>query len=230
MRATLPTRTSKRQQHHANPEKLKMEHDIAVYQQEADNTLAAANEDSGQRLLKFKKGKYLDAADEVPIGTEYIAHHEAWLKSWIKFVDKQKVAQHIHNVAKGERPPARETLDDLDEVCWATGINGKPEDPWVLQSLLPLENPQTGEIIVFVASSQSGRRAVADLCRTCAHRKRSGRNYQPIIRLEAGTGKSLKFGEYAVPVFEIASWEGEAEKDLTPKDISQREFSDEIPF
>jgi hypothetical protein len=231
MRATLPARTSKWQQHHANPEIRKMANNIAVYQQEANNLIEAANEESSQKLLKFKKGKYYSRDEEVPIGTEYLAHPSAWLKSWLKFVDKKKVVQHIYNIAKGERPPQREELGDLDEAQWPAGLDGRPADPWVSQSLLSL---QTGEIIVFVASSQSGRRAIADLCRTCAHRNRRGNSHQPFVRLEAGKQKSPKFGEYDIPVFKITAWEGEAENVLAPKEIGQQEFSDDlndsIPF
>ena len=66
-------------------------------------------------------------------------------------------------MARGETPPLREALDDLDQASWPRGHDGKPADPWVFQYLLPLENLETGEVVIFVTQSVGGQRAVSDL-------------------------------------------------------------------
>jgi hypothetical protein len=56
---------------------------------EAENIRDAAKEDTFERMLKFNKGDFFVGDDQVPLGTEYLAHCNAWTKCWIKFVDKE---------------------------------------------------------------------------------------------------------------------------------------------
>jgi hypothetical protein len=58
----------------------------------AENTalaIATAAQEEGAnelgRLLKFSKGHYLVGTEEIPLGREYIAHVEHWVRGWIKF-------------------------------------------------------------------------------------------------------------------------------------------------
>jgi hypothetical protein len=63
--------------------------DLTTHDTEVENIQIAAQEDAGfERILKFKKGDFIGDED-VPIGTEYVAHVRAWGKCWIKFVDGQ---------------------------------------------------------------------------------------------------------------------------------------------
>jgi hypothetical protein len=62
---------------------------LTTHDTEVENIQIAAQEDAGfERILKFKKGDFIGDED-VPIGTEYVAHVRAWGKCWIKFVDGQ---------------------------------------------------------------------------------------------------------------------------------------------
>jgi hypothetical protein len=138
---------------------------------EATNILAAAKEDAGfEKILKFKQGEFSIADDPVPLGSEFLAHPESWTKTWIKFVDGQVADRKLYSVARGEKPVQREELDDYEESTWPKR-DGKPNDPWVFQYLLPLENTSTGEIVIFVTPSVGGRKAVSDLCRVYAMQK-----------------------------------------------------------
>src|SRR5262249_12348793 len=47
------------------------------------------------RLLKFVKGKYETGDDEVPEGTEYVAHIDQLVRGWVKFEDNKVVEQHL---------------------------------------------------------------------------------------------------------------------------------------
>ena len=131
---------------------------------EAENILGAAQEDAGfEKLLKFKKGEYFIGEDQVLLGTEYIAHAIAWTKCWIKFVDGDVVERNVYRVAKNERPPEREDLDDLEKDNWPEGIDGNPADRGLFNICFRLR-ASDGEIVIFTTSSFGGRRAVGDVC------------------------------------------------------------------
>jgi hypothetical protein len=142
-----------------------MSNDVAVRSSQLANIEAAAQEDAGfEKILKFKKGEYFIGEDEIALGTEFLAHTVGWVKCWIKFLNGEVAERKLYRVALGERPPLREDLDCRDEDEWPAGLDDEPADPWVFQYLLPLENLESGEVVIFVTSSFGGRRAIADLC------------------------------------------------------------------
>jgi len=55
----------------------------ANVEEEAANILSTTK--SHERLLKFKKSKFYVLDDEVPIGSEFIAHANQLTTGWIKF-------------------------------------------------------------------------------------------------------------------------------------------------
>jgi hypothetical protein len=156
---------------------------------EIENIQAAAKEDSGfEEFLTFKKGHYFVGDDEISLGTKFIAYAKAWVKVWVKFVDGERVEHKVYRVALGERPPEREELDDLDQSDWSPGLDGQPSDPWVFQFLLPFENVDSGEVVIFKTPSIYGQQAVAKLCEEWAKRaSRVSGCGSPIIKLVAGT-------------------------------------------
>ena len=117
---------------------------IATRDAEAQNILSAAQE--GTNKIKFKKGAYQIGEELVPLGTEYLAHAKAWTKVWAKSADS-KVTRKFYRVARGQRPPEREELGDLDEAAWPLGQDGRPSDPFFLEYWLPLESLDTGEVV-----------------------------------------------------------------------------------
>lgn len=214
-----------------------IENAIATNSDETDNILNAAQDDAGLgKILKFKKGDYLIGDDKIPLDTEFIVHTNAWVKSWIKFVDNKVADRKVYRVALGEKPPVREELDDLDKSLWPDGIDGKPADPWTLQYMLPFENVSNGEIVIFATSSVGGRRAVGDLCLTYGRRAKKGYRGHPIVTLAAGQMPSKKYGKVPAPVFKIIGWDDAADNvtdgtlEEPPPVTSENEFDDEISF
>jgi hypothetical protein len=200
---------------------------------EADNLLDAAKEHAGfEKILKFKKGEYFVGEESVAIGTEYLAHAAAWTKCWIKFLGGEVTDRKLYRVARGERPPEREDLDDTDKAAWPAGLDGHPADPWVLQYLLPLENLSTGEIAVFATSSIGGKRAVADLCDAYARRTKKGNVGQPIVRLRTKKMPTKNFGDVPRPLFEVVGWDEVTTGGIPeePPAADENEFQDKIPF
>ena len=192
---------------------------------EAENIHDAAQEDLSYKLLKFKKGDYFIGEETVPLGTEYIAQPIAWTKVWIKFKDGKVVERKLYRAALKEKPVDREDLDEWeDRSGWELGLDDKPQDPWVKQYLLPLENAETGELVVFTTSSVFGRIAVAELCDGWA--KQRGKRGVPVIEIQCGTKKS-KYGKVACPVFQVVRWEGDLQE--LPSTVAD-EMNDEIPL
>jgi hypothetical protein len=194
----------------------------------AANILTAAQEEAGfDKLLKFRKGDYAIGKEAVPLGTEYLAHAAAWTKTWLKFVDGKIADRKIYRVARGERPPEREELDDWPNgengKWWPTSNDGQPSDPWSYQYLLPLENMVTGELVIFTTGTVGGRRAVADLCKAYGNREKNGRGGQPVVRL-AAVDMPTKYGNQPRPLFEIVGWD-----DAVPDEAAVEELAAAIP-
>ena len=193
----------------------------------ANRFLKVAKETSSEgigRLLKFIKGKFFVGDDEIPIGHECIAHVSELARGWVKFEDGAVVEQQIGKVAEDFQPAARDELGDTDSDQWETDSSGKPRDPWVFQFYLPLEDAETGEIVVFVASSHGGRGAIGKLCNIFGRNASKG---LPIIRLNTSAYKDKLYGRIETPEFPVVSWTGEAAAD--PKPL-KAELNDEIPF
>lgn len=203
--------------------------------QEATAIANAASESGGfEKLLKFKKGEYWCDNEEVPQGTEFIAHCIGWTRGWVKFENQQVVDRKMWRVAEGRRPLDREELDSQDPKLWPMGPNGQPSDPWVFQFLLPMERVSDGDVVIFVTSSFGGKRAVADLCKVYSRRvARTGKSEQPMIKLDEAQMPTRMYGNVPRPLFTVIGWTGdqvEAIRDVKPPDTIKQELDDEIPF
>jgi hypothetical protein len=213
---------------------------------EASNIGDEAQRDAGfEKMLKFKKGIYYCDGEEIALGTKLIAHCVGWTKTWVHFVDQKVIERKIYRVARGEKAPERDQLPDNDQSKWPIGINRLPADPWVYQYLLPLEDPHTEEVRIFVGSSFGGRRAVADLC--AAYSRRAVKNKssgQPIITLQTLMMPTKNYGDVPRPHFEIVGWDDMNERvdvaeGIQPREpirevseavLKKQEFEDDIPF
>jgi hypothetical protein len=204
----------------------------APYEEEADALLDATQ--GHEKLLKFVKGKYKTREDEVPLGTQYVAHANQLTYCWIKFVDGKPVDRRHGKAVEKWTPPEREDLDDTDSSKWENGLDGKPKDPWSFQRLLPFEHLESGEVVIFTSSSIGGEIATNELCRAYAHRlKRKGSRALPIVKLESKDMPTNAFGDVPRPHFEIDGWEDAstgADDFGTDKQPIGKSLDDEIPF
>jgi hypothetical protein len=85
------------------------------------------------------------------------------MRGYVKFSDGKRVAQRIGRVADGYHLPSRNDLGDLDEAEWERDSSGNLKDPWSLQYYMPMEDPEDGEIAIFVTGSVGGIGAVGKL-------------------------------------------------------------------
>jgi hypothetical protein len=203
------------------PNKLETSNLPALQQQVAHNLMEVAQEtpDDLGKLLKFKKGKFYSGEHEIAAGREMIAHVTQIARGWVKFVDKKPTERLIGKVADGFKVPDRNALDDKHLI-------DTQQDPWSRQAYLPVEDCETGEILIFVASSFGAHKAVNRLCGIQAHNMHRG---SPIIRLGV-TGYTHKdYGWVDTPEFSVVGWT-HADAPPPPKVPLEKELDDEIPF
>ena len=83
----------------------------------------------------------------------------------------------------GFTPATRESLGDTDESLWDRDLNGRPQDPWVQQILLPMQNVATEELMIFVAASLTTRCEADALIGQCERMRRTEPDDYPVIKL-----------------------------------------------
>ena len=134
---------------------------------------------------------------------------------WIRFTGKgNPPIRHMGAVFDGFAMPKRETLNELDETQWELDLSGRPQDPWQHQNLLPLQNTETGELLVFGTTSVTGRRAVGNLIAFCDRLQIKEPNAYPVIKLQVSgfQHRDDRVGWVKVPAFTVV---GRAPKDST---------------
>ena len=204
--------------------------ELATQKPQANLLMAAAEELSGDsigKILKFAKGKYYVGEDEIAVNSEMIAHVTQLARGWVKFKGGELIHRRIGKVVEGFAVPQREELDDTDQAKWERNDRNEPRDPWVLQTYLPLEHPDTGELLVFVTGSAGGRSAVAGLVKTASHNLHKGR---PIIQLGVRSYRHKRFGRIENPDFQIVGWTSNANMVRTAPASKHPAFDDEIPW
>lgn len=237
--------------------------DVAQPRSAVDNIEDTARETASfDAYLLHRKGVYTIDEKVIPIGTKYLVCVPLWTIVWRKYDSETVVKRSSYTVAKGERAPDREDLDDWpgqetkdnkDEIeqfkreNWPTDDDGEPFDPWAKYYLLPMENLETHEQVVFSTRAIGGYRAVSDLAREWTrHVKRLG-NGLPKVKIEVTDmpSKAAK-GSVKRPLFTVIGWEDQDPSDeiakLPPSSDgdeggefgsgvkSRNEMNDDIPF
>jgi hypothetical protein len=192
------------------------------------SAIAAAAQEEGANelgaLLKYSKGHYFVGTEEIPLGTEFIAHVEHWVRGWVKFKGGSLIEHRVGRVTDGFAVPERDQLDEADQSKWELGPDKQPKDPWTKQSYLPFENPTTGEIVTFVSGSVGGRQAISKLCSQGA--KHIDTVGMPVIKIGSENYKHKVYGRMDKPVFTVVRWVSEAGDPVTTADA----MNDDLPF
>jgi hypothetical protein len=211
-----------------------MANDVTIQKPTGELLMQAADELSGGNLgkiLKFQKGKYFIGDDEIAANTEMIAHVTQLARGWVKFKGKELVDRRIGKVIDGFVAPQREDLDDVDQTNWERNDRDEPRDPWVMQTYLPFEHPETGELLGFITGSAGGRGAIGTLVKTASANLHKG---HPIIHLAVRAYKHTRYGRIENPDFPIVGWTGGGTGTVPPNEITaptkHPAFDDAIPF
>jgi len=201
----------------------------AIVHNDTDIAIIAAALRSGSmsELLKFDKGEYKKkGAVIVPLGTRFVAHVTEMQHGYVRFNDEQElVERHVVRMADGQKLPDRSELSDPE-------LEDTKHDPYVFQLYLPMEEVETGDMVVFVSGSVGGKIAVNKLVQKVARAKRG----LPTIELAVGQFITKKYGKTLRPDFKIVGWEINDNEIIVPGDDDQPkpslapEISDEIPF
>jgi hypothetical protein len=169
-------------------------------------------------LLRFKEGEFTIGEDKIGLGREYKAFTLDWTRGWVHWPDGVIVETRMARVQDDVKLPSREELGDSDESQW----EDKEKVPWVFQNILPVEDVETGEYMLFTTTSIGGKIAVEKLCNSVARTYKAGTKYGlPIIAL-ATTPFTTKFGTKPRPHFPIVRWQ-----ELSPP---AEDMSDAIPY
>lgn len=191
------------------------------------------------KMLKFRKGDYFCDNVEIERGTQMVAHVMGWVRQWVKFIDKKRVESYTYEIFKKQSAPERREMPDWSEEArksWPL-VDGKPQDPWSLQNLLPMENLETGERYIFVSGTVGGGKAVGDLVETYVTKRKRNRTLGlPLIRLQKTMMPAGPWGPQVRPLFEIVSYETNETTPMhevsqeTLKQVENDDMNDEIPF
>jgi hypothetical protein len=193
----------------------------------------AEHTSAGQALRFNKEGKFIKPTagdEEVPEGTELVCHFDLSRKGFQKFMGPGERPDVRIALVFGGTPPKRGELDDTDPELWPKSkLTGRPEDPWRQVLMVPLENPNTGELLVFSTMSRTGLRAVANLLSQSARAMTKEPDQLPVIKLRCGGYTDKRYGWIKVPAFEFV---GKAPRtNIAVADTSvSTDLNDEVPF
>jgi hypothetical protein len=187
------------------------------------------------RMIKFdgKAGGFKTADDDetVPDGTDFVALCDQTLIGWLKFNEDAPPDRRMGLLYENFVMPPRDTLGDLDAADWKAGLSGAPEDPWKHHIYLVLQHGETAELLTFVTSSQTGRRAIGNLLRHYDRMRRNNPGELPVIRLKVGgfQHRDDRIGWVPTPVLAVV---GRAPGDSAAKPDTSiaADMNDEIPF
>jgi hypothetical protein len=184
-----------------------MGNDLAVQHENALQLADAMLEEtqSATPRLLCKKGTWSLAGEEIPEGKEFIAYPGDALRGFCLWQDDRVVEQRVGRIAdrfnlKREDLPA--------------------DEDWKPQYALPLEDPETGDVVLFVSCSTGGKIAVEKLMRLTATAVKRGKgSLTPLVRLSKSAFNSDQYGTIIRPAFEIV-----------PSETVEKELDDKIPF
>jgi hypothetical protein len=196
--------------------------------------LAAHGVGMAGTFFKFGKDGFVTTSDEtaIPEGTQFTVIYDQVVGGWIKFMGKgTPPIRKQGRLFDGFVPVPRSELGDDDNSEWELGLSGKPQDPWQIQLLLPLQNVETGELFIFQTTSVTGRRAVDNLVAQCAQMLKKEPDYYPVIKLRVGgfDHRDERVGWVKTPAFERVGKAPKADTTIVATAVAE-DLNDELPW
>jgi hypothetical protein len=182
-----------------------------------------------------KDGKYTrhDTDAEISETAIFIALVDQVHVGFVRFNGEGEAPTQVMGpLYDGFVPPPRESLGEMDQAKWEVGLNGQPQDPWVHQMWLVLQDAETSELLTFVTSSTTGRRAVGNLLRHYDRMVKTHADHYPLVNLKVGgfNHRDPRVGWVPVPVIAVIGRkprDDAAAPDAAPQ---KADFQDSIPF
>jgi hypothetical protein len=170
------------------------------------------------RIVKFtKEGVFAAADDGTPLSEDktFVALCDETLVGWIRFNGPGEPPERRCGLLfNGFQMPSRSELGDTDPTQWEKGLDGRPADPWLHQMCLVLQECDSGELYTFVSTSNTGRRAIANLLRT--YERMRTKDEVPLVKLKISgfEHRDARVGWVKVPAFVVV---GRTPRDSAPR-------------
>ena len=185
------------------------------------------------RTVKFTKdGIFATTDDGTPLSEDktFVALCDETLVGWIKFNGPGEPPERKCGLLfNGFKMPLRSELGDTDPTGWEKGLSGQPQDPWLHQMCLVLQECDSGELYTFVSTSNTGRRAIANLLRT--YERLRVKDEVPLVKLKVSgfEHRDARVGWVKVPAFVVV---GRTSRDSAFRSAptAQEILDDAIPF
>jgi hypothetical protein len=181
------------------------------------NIAAILQSEGGDEYLKYKK----KGGVIVPLGTQFVAHVTQMKHGYVRFSDEgDLVERHVVPMGNGQQPPDRSELSNPE-------LEGTENDRYLFQYYLPMEELETGDILVFVTHTSGGKIALNKLMQKVAREKLG----LPTIALAVGEFPTKNFGMVPCPKFKIVGWEINDDAIIPPSGNGPKSsLNDTIPF
>src|SRR5262249_17865678 len=119
---------------------------------------------------------------------------------WQRFQNNTPILQ-VGRAADGYQPASREQLGDLPKAG--------SKDPWQRVDFLPFWDQESREVLLFTASNQGSRDAIANLveayCNNLATHPQ-GQNKVPLVELVTDSYENTHGKQIFIPIFDINDW------------------------
>jgi hypothetical protein len=181
---------------------------------------------------KDKQFIYRDDGTPITDDVDFIVMDDQVQVSWVKFQGKGEPPVRVGGLlSEGFVLPERDTLGDDDASAWETGLDGKPQDPWVHQISVVMQRGDNGELVTFVTGTATGRRAIGNLLKHARRMNKTHPDMYALVRFKLGgfNHRDERVGWVVVPVFAVV---GRHPKDdaAKPDSSPQADMDDSIPF
>jgi hypothetical protein len=181
-----------------------------------------------------KSGGYKVTSDEsfLKEDTQVVVVYPQIQAGWIKFNGKGNPPdREMGPIFSGFVPPDRSTLGDQDETKWEKGLDGKPQNPWQFQLMVPMQVVETGELLIFSTRTNTGKRAVDNLIEQCERMQQREPDFYPIIKLGIGgfQHRDERVGWVKTPALPRVGKAPKSDVSMATTSVADA-MSDEIPW
>jgi hypothetical protein len=178
------------------------------------------------QLLKFVKGRWKAADEEIEDGIRVIVDMRTLTIGWQKWEDDKPVDSHMGLVSDNYQPPLRKDIGDWDDKSeWGTDTNGNPRDPWQRSNMVLMREIGTmGEegLYTFATSSRGGVNAIGLLSKEYGRKIREDNEALPIVELKADYYKHSELKtDIDIPVFKRVGWGTAADVHWPPEEVDE---------
>jgi hypothetical protein len=162
----------------------------------------------GSTLLKFIKGDWIAGQNSEPIklGTKALAAMDEYVCGWVKWQGNKPKEHIMARIARGEAPPPRDALGDLDQSSWELNDKGEPKDCWQFTHYLGLWDIEANKLYTYTTSSRGGFSAIGVLCRIYANGRKKYPDSFPVVALETGAYAHKEFNRVKTPALTAVRW------------------------